>query len=212
MGIFDELVEEVSSSTSSIEKIEKGENKEVRFTNMSIEEVTNALEEDFFNAKKGIKKTFEEPEVKKSLEEESKKEKETKIEEETEMDAELKAMLEELEMSEKKEEGLEEDSELKAMLEELGLDISDLEEDSQIAGLESELDGLLEELESLEERNIIKLDNKTQKKRMLIKKAIKMAFVAKDPLYAKYKVVAKKRKELMTVIVKKYLSRAKSSK
>jgi hypothetical protein len=93
------------------------------------------------------------------------------------------------------------------------LEIDDLSEgidysiDIEIQMLEEdffELEKEFSDYTKLEEKNIIKLDNKTEKHREIIKASIKLAFQKKDPLSVKYRKAANQKRSLADKIYAKY--------
>lgn len=74
------------------------------------------------------------------------------------------------------------------------------------ANQNEELEKILSEAMSLNEANIIKMDAKTLKKRLLTQSILLAAKDAGDPLYAKYKKAAILKKQYRQAINQKYAS------
>jgi hypothetical protein len=110
------------------------------------------------------------------------------------------------------------DSEINDLLENLDFNEDEPEIDDLSEGIDYSIDIEIQMLEEdffelekefsdytkLEEKNIIKLDNKTEKHREIIKASIKLAFQKKDPLSVKYRKAANQKRSLADKIYAKY--------
>lgn len=105
---------------------------------------------------------------------------------------------------------------IKKLLEELTIDKEDssFEElfesvlGEKVDDFDKDVEELEESLEILEEASKVKLDKQAKFKSLLVKECMSLAYNQKDPLYSKYKKAEALRKQAITMIVKKYKSKA----